>query len=138
MHLLWNCPNMNVTGLHWWSVNIGSGNGLVQLAITWANVDPDLYCHLASLGHNELINWNLYSVWEQELYRLIPNSFMVIMDNLCFFLFHCNFPGTFVFIFCSTVSHYFFYLQVDDLQEEKVKYPEIDLSDFEAVTVSTR
>ena len=28
-HLLWNCPNMNVTGLQWWSVNIGSGNGLV-------------------------------------------------------------------------------------------------------------
>ena len=28
-HLLWNCPNMNVTGLHWWSVNIGSGSGLV-------------------------------------------------------------------------------------------------------------
>ena len=26
---LWNCPNMIVTGLHWWSVNIGSGNGLV-------------------------------------------------------------------------------------------------------------
>ena len=28
-HLLWNCPNMSVTELHWWSVNIGSGNGLV-------------------------------------------------------------------------------------------------------------
>ena len=28
-HLLWNCPNMNVTGLHWWSVNIVSDNGLV-------------------------------------------------------------------------------------------------------------
>ena len=28
-HLLWNCPNMNVSGPHWWSVNIGSGNGLV-------------------------------------------------------------------------------------------------------------
>ena len=27
--LLWNCPIMNVTGLYWWSVNIGSGNGLV-------------------------------------------------------------------------------------------------------------
>ena len=27
--VLWICPNMNVTGLHWWSVNIGSGNGLV-------------------------------------------------------------------------------------------------------------
>ena len=30
-HLLWNCPNMDVTVLHWWSVNIGSGNGLVPL-----------------------------------------------------------------------------------------------------------
>ena len=28
-HLLWNCSNMNVSGLHWWSVSIGSGNGLV-------------------------------------------------------------------------------------------------------------
>ena len=28
-HLLRNCPDMKVTGLHWWSVNIGSGNGLV-------------------------------------------------------------------------------------------------------------
>ena len=28
-YLLWNCPNMNVTGLHLWSVNIGSGDGLV-------------------------------------------------------------------------------------------------------------
>ena len=28
-YLLWNCPNMNVTGHHRWSVNIGSGNGLL-------------------------------------------------------------------------------------------------------------
>ena len=28
-HLLWNCPHMNVNGLHWWLVNISSGNGLV-------------------------------------------------------------------------------------------------------------
>ena len=28
-HILKNCPNMNVTEFHWWSVNIGSGNGLV-------------------------------------------------------------------------------------------------------------
>ena len=28
-HLLWNCPNMTVTGCHWWSVNIGTGSGLV-------------------------------------------------------------------------------------------------------------
>ena len=55
---------MNVIGLHWWSVNIGSGNGLVpsgnncqQQAITWANVDPDLCRHMVSLGHNELTRW---------------------------------------------------------------------------------
>ena len=28
-HLLWNCPQLIVTGPHWWWVNIGSGNGLV-------------------------------------------------------------------------------------------------------------
>ena len=29
---------------------------LVQvMAITWANVDPDLCRHMVSLGHNELI-----------------------------------------------------------------------------------
>ena len=27
----------------------------MQLAITWANVDPDLCCEMASLGLNELI-----------------------------------------------------------------------------------
>ena len=25
-----------------------------QQAITWANVDPDLCCHMMALGHNEL------------------------------------------------------------------------------------
>ena len=25
----WNCPQLIVTGYHWWYVNIGSGNGLV-------------------------------------------------------------------------------------------------------------
>ena len=40
-------------------VNIGSGNGLVPsgnkpLPVR-ANVDPDLCCHMASLGHNELV-----------------------------------------------------------------------------------
>ena len=26
---LWNCPEFDANGLHWWSVNIGSGNGLM-------------------------------------------------------------------------------------------------------------
>ena len=44
-------PNMNVTGLHWWSVNIAWRHQ----AITWAIVDQDLRHHMSSLGHNELI-----------------------------------------------------------------------------------
>ena len=56
-HLLWNCPNINVAGVYWWSVNIGSGNGLVPLVTShsWANVDPDLCDHMVSLDQNELI-----------------------------------------------------------------------------------
>ena len=50
---------MNITGPYLLQVNNGSGNGLVPSgnkaeAITWANVDPDLCRHIASLGHNEL------------------------------------------------------------------------------------
>ena len=40
---------------HWFRYWIGA---VRQQAITWANVDPDLYCHMASLGHNELISWH--------------------------------------------------------------------------------
>ena len=28
-YLLWKCPQVIVTGPHWWYINIGSGNGLV-------------------------------------------------------------------------------------------------------------
>ena len=28
-YLLWNCPQIILTGPYWWKVNIGSGNGLV-------------------------------------------------------------------------------------------------------------
>ena len=45
------CPHMSVTEPYLWYVNIGS-------AITWANVDPDLCRHMASLGHNELKSWH--------------------------------------------------------------------------------
>ena len=33
---------------------------LRQQAITWANVDPDLCCYMAPLGHNELRDWRLF------------------------------------------------------------------------------
>ena len=42
---------MNVTGLHWRSVNIGSGNSHYL-----SQFDPDLCHHMVSLSHNELIN----------------------------------------------------------------------------------
>ena len=34
-----------------------------QQAIIWANVDPDLCCHMTSLGHNGLIYIMLYENW---------------------------------------------------------------------------
>ena len=36
---------------HWFRWWLGA---VRQQAITWANVDPDLCCHMASLGHSEL------------------------------------------------------------------------------------
>ena len=47
---------MNATGPYWWSVNIGSGNGLVAPGNKYclSQCDPYLCRHMASLGHNEL------------------------------------------------------------------------------------
>ena len=46
-----NCPDMNVIGLHWWSVNIGSGNGLVPSGNKplpepmLTQISVDIWCH---------------------------------------------------------------------------------------------
>ena len=37
-------------------------------AITWASADPDLYRHMASLGHNEL-NANIVQIWTELVHR---------------------------------------------------------------------
>ena len=62
-HFLWNCPNMNVIGLHWWSVN------------------PDFCRHMASLGHNELMhNWCNSSALAMELRLFLrPDIQMIYM-----------------------------------------------------------
>ena len=55
-HFLWNHSQLNATRSHWYLVNIGSGNGLV-LSGNKPLPEPmltDLYCHMTSLGHNEL------------------------------------------------------------------------------------
>ena len=44
---------MNATEPLWWHVNIGSDNGIKPLL--WASIDPDLFCLMASLGHNDLM-----------------------------------------------------------------------------------
>ena len=72
---------MNVTQPYWWQVNIGSGNGAVrQQAITWANGEPDLCRHMASLGHKELIGlyWPMVTI---EINPLVPGVFDGILDK---------------------------------------------------------
>ena len=63
---LWNCPLVTAEGLHWWYVNIDSGNGFVpsewldtirQLAITLTNTDQVLWCNMAAPGHNGFTHW---------------------------------------------------------------------------------
>ena len=49
--LIW--MSLDFTGDQSTLVQVMAG-ALRQQAITWANVDPDLCCHMASLGHIEL------------------------------------------------------------------------------------
>ena len=39
------------------------GSKLLKITITWANVDPDLCRHMASLGHNELNAGNMMNIY---------------------------------------------------------------------------
>ena len=76
-HLLWNCTNVNVTGLHWWLANIGSGNGLVPSGSKPLPEHPDLCRHMVSLGPYEL---------RRQLLKLSFQNF--ICDFPQFFLSH--------------------------------------------------
>ena len=49
---IFTCPNGIFTHLGWVDIDFF----LPLQAITWANVDPELCCHMASLDHNELID----------------------------------------------------------------------------------
>ena len=51
--LQWYCPQQNVNRpQHWFRLWLGAW---WHQAITWTNVDPDLYGYIVSLGHNELM-----------------------------------------------------------------------------------
>ena len=41
-----------------------------QQAIVWANVDSDIWRHMAPLGHNELNHGCLYKIWQLLKYNL--------------------------------------------------------------------
>ena len=55
-YLLWNCPQMNVTGSYWscqyWFRQLLGA--IRQQATTCTNLDTDQCHHIASLSHNEL------------------------------------------------------------------------------------
>ena len=54
---LWNFQQANATQPHWWQISICSVNDLVSSGkemFNRANIRPDLCCHMATLGHNEL------------------------------------------------------------------------------------
>ena len=56
---MWNWCQVKTTDPHQWEVNIGLGNVARQQAITWTNIDSDLWHHMASPGHNELTHLSL-------------------------------------------------------------------------------
>ena len=58
MCFLWNCLQVNARGPHW-LIKIGLCAWWHE-AITWTNVDQVLWCHMVSLGHNELPELKLY------------------------------------------------------------------------------
>ena len=72
---------MNVTGLHWWAVSIGSGNGLVPSG-NKPLPEPMLtqICHhMASLGHNELTHYGL-KTYNGVKFLVINEFFIKKMD----------------------------------------------------------
>ena len=65
IHILvypWNCSHVNATRLHWWEVNIGSGNGLVPSGTKPLPVPMLTHIYaaiMASLGHNKWVGEGL-------------------------------------------------------------------------------
>ena len=67
---LWNCPQVNDIGPHWWSYKIGSCVGVFrQQAITWTYGSHVEWRHVTSLGHNELTRSPLRTVVCHRLAR---------------------------------------------------------------------
>ena len=58
-----------------------TSNLLVVLAITWANVDPNVCCQIASLRHTDQKEWKLHWNRHTNCHRLICLNIQVHMHN---------------------------------------------------------
>ena len=71
---MWNRSQVNTTEHLSWHVNIGSGWLGAPTRPRWPTVDPDLCCHMASLGHSELNHYKstqLPQVIKHHLHSLV-------------------------------------------------------------------
>ena len=85
-----------------WQVNTGSNNGLVsflQPAITYANVDSDLYFHMMSLGHK----------WLTPYISCHPFSRDYISLNHLFHWFCMNYAVLYIIFF---INHQMFFISI--------------------------
>ena len=97
-HLLWNFPNLNVTGLHWWSVNIGSSNGLVpsgnkplpepmltHISVTTWHQKATIMCWINFFERKYLnFHWNFIEVWMKTFEMPIKFHRSLFLSQHCF------------------------------------------------------
>ena len=90
------CPNMNVIGLLWWSVNIGSGNGLVPSGTKplpepmLTQISVAIWCHYATMS--QLNQWWQRSMMTNGIARLQWVNNEIYWNTSCFQIY--NFPVT--------------------------------------------
>ena len=64
-----------------WTLMMISQHWFRQQAITWINVDPDLFRHMVSLGHNELIMVGFSIITHMEMiYSAIAMNFSIMFS----------------------------------------------------------
>ena len=65
---MWNCSQKNATETHQCEVNIDSDNGLVPQATTWANVDPELCCHMTTIMSQQIGHLSRWQIFYKKLF----------------------------------------------------------------------
>ena len=83
----WYCSQMNDTGQHWFGLLIGAAR---QHAINWANVDIDIFRHVASLGATMCSSYRWSMPYSSCLVKLCPTEFILgnMMNPRTYILIH--------------------------------------------------